>query len=385
MRKLAIVGTHPKTRADAPYDDLEWDIWAFNESASQMERENNEQWLPRVDAIFQMHDRAIYSSLHNRADKHHWNWMQREHGDLRIIMQDYDMDVPNAWPFPLEDMSDELLGAFRQGLELERRDFYTSSISMAIALAIYEQYDWIKVFGIEMTSDTEYSYQRDCVAFWTGYALGRGILVDFYGGDTIWERPIYGYEGQIATDSETLNNRAIELREVVLEARERAETAKKKLNRSYNNGKLPDCIMELMNANTELGTAEGAMQEIVRYGAKVLPLEEEFGIAIIDRNEYEGAGAQAKKQMEEFGQEVYRTAGHIDTIINAWMNSKDPAVKVNLQNAIDNHCNAAYNSGKAQGIYNENFRLAADIDEKIRAAGGEKAAALLKHTGNYSG
>ena len=104
MRKLAIVGTHPKTRADAPYDDHEWDIWAFNESASQMEREKQEQWLPRVDAIFQMHDRAIYSSLHNRADKYHWNWLQREHDDLRIIMRDYDMDVPNSWAFPLEDM-----------------------------------------------------------------------------------------------------------------------------------------------------------------------------------------------------------------------------------------------------------------------------------------
>lgn len=376
MRKLAIVGTHPRTRGNAPYDDPEWDIWAFNESASQMVGRTEDIWMPRCDAIFQMHEPTIYRSPHNRADRKHWEWLQQEHGDLVIYMQEVDPDVPNSEAYPLDSIK-ALVKNFRQGDKLINRVFLTSSVAQSIALAVLHEYDYIRVYGVEMSSNTEFSYQRDCVAAWVWFALGRGIKVDFYGGDTIWDRPVYGYEGSIEADPEEFGQRAAEIRESIIEARKKAEKAKAALSIAYENGNLSDRIGELAVANKELGHAEGAFSEVVRYGEKILPMVEESGKAIIDRNEYEGAAAQAADDAEKFGQMVYRTAGHIDTMMQAWQESRNAVILTNLKKAIDNHCIASYNSGKAQGIYDENFRLATDIDEHIRAAGGDAAIAAM--------
>jgi len=81
---LAIVGSHPATRELAPYEDPNFEIWLFNEAA--MKPEIYRRW----DALLQMHKPEVYASTANWVNPEHWPWLQRDHGDKRIFMQDVD-------------------------------------------------------------------------------------------------------------------------------------------------------------------------------------------------------------------------------------------------------------------------------------------------------
>ena len=90
-KTVAIVGTHPDTRDNAPFDDPNIDIWVFNEVAGKNVKQDDgsfRPWAWRVDAVFQMHLPLIYRSLLNRSDPKHWEWLQKE--------QDFPVYAPSA-------------------------------------------------------------------------------------------------------------------------------------------------------------------------------------------------------------------------------------------------------------------------------------------------
>ena len=91
---VAIVGTHPDTRDNAPFDDPSVDIWVFNEAASKRVKDD-QPWAWRVDAVFQMHLPVIYKSKYNRSDPYYWQWLQEDH-PFPIYMHDVDPEVPAA-------------------------------------------------------------------------------------------------------------------------------------------------------------------------------------------------------------------------------------------------------------------------------------------------
>ena len=88
MKTLAIVGSHPATRDNAPWDNHSIDIWVFNEAA-------REAWVKRWDAVFQLHKPTIYRNPNNRTDPKHWEWLQQVHGKP-IYMQAHDPMVPDS-------------------------------------------------------------------------------------------------------------------------------------------------------------------------------------------------------------------------------------------------------------------------------------------------
>jgi len=99
MKTVAIVGSHRETRDLAPWDDPNIEIWAFNEAYSQkIHGDDGEpyQWCKRADVVFQLHDPVVYQSVNNRSDRHHWEWLQAEHENLRIYMQYHDDLIPNS-------------------------------------------------------------------------------------------------------------------------------------------------------------------------------------------------------------------------------------------------------------------------------------------------
>ena len=48
MKKLALVGMNVRTRANAPFDDPDFEIWTLNESYTGA-------WMKRYDVLFQLH------------------------------------------------------------------------------------------------------------------------------------------------------------------------------------------------------------------------------------------------------------------------------------------------------------------------------------------
>ena len=75
-----------------------------------------------------------------------------------------------AWPntpcsrYPIE----EILSEFKT-------DYFTSGLDYAIALAIYEGYENIDLWGVCLKEGDEYAYQKPSAMFWLGVALGRGM------------------------------------------------------------------------------------------------------------------------------------------------------------------------------------------------------------------
>jgi len=386
-KTVAIVGTHPATRDNAPFDDPNVDIWVFNEVAGKSVKQDDGEFRPwawRVDAVFQMHLPIIYRSLHNRSDPKHWEWLQKEQ-KFPIYMLDVDPDVPSSVKYPLDVVCDKLLYNFHQGnKELVRRQYFTSSIPYAIALAIYkEQYERIKIYGIEMSSNTEYIYQRDCVAFWIGMALNRGIAVDMHCGDDIFDRPLYGYNGIVDHRPEDFEKNILLLERMTDDLRRTKNKLDEKLNRNWNNGDVSERISELANANSELGKAEGRLNQQMKYKYKVAEMFDKFGMGYIDRNEFEGSAAGIRIQIAKSSAEVHRSAGHVDIIMNSWNHTKNPASLAQLKQVVTKHIEACYQAGLSEGIYEENAKLAHEMDLQIRATGGRKAVEMVAEEMGY--
>ena len=118
MKKLAIVGTHKGTRNNAPFDDPDVDIWVFNESAQTTPEfypnEPDKQWCTRWDAVIQLHKKDVYQSPTNWVNPRHWEWLQRDHGDKVIWLQEDDENVPNGRKYPLDEIIATVPGASLQ-------------------------------------------------------------------------------------------------------------------------------------------------------------------------------------------------------------------------------------------------------------------------------
>lgn len=185
MKKLAIVGAEEHTRSLAPWDDPEFDIWVFNEWA-------NAPWCKRWDALLQIHSPSVYRNLNNRKDPKHWEWLQQKHGKP-IYMQEVDSLVPDSVKLP------RLLPT-RLLYEGKRQKYFRATVCYAIALALYQGYKQIDVYGVELASHAEYRSQRDCFIFWVGVAIGQGAKINLHCCKGLFDAPLYGFEEYMQED-----------------------------------------------------------------------------------------------------------------------------------------------------------------------------------------
>ena len=162
-KKLCIIGSAP-SKADAPYQDESFDIWAisgaiFSESLSGAAKPDTEtnSWnsVHRVDVFFEMHKR----------DKFIAKLVQLALTKKPIIMQKHESDIPMSDPFPADEIAVKL------------GEDYSSSIAYMLAYAIYLEYTEIHMYGIILMHETEYIRQRPGVKYYLGVARAKGIKV----------------------------------------------------------------------------------------------------------------------------------------------------------------------------------------------------------------
>ena len=378
MKTVAIVGSHPATRENVPWDDPSVDIWVFNEACTNVRAKDDPAlWVKRCDAVFQMHIPGVYHSPVNRSDPHHWEWLQQSH-EFPVYMQATDMAVSACQVYPLAEIANELLSSLTIE-QAQLRGYFTSSIAYAFALAIYQEYGRILVYGVEMSSESEYFYQRECIAFWIALALGHGVQVDLYSAKAIFEHPLYGYDGTIEQDINAYLMRADELSDELGKIRSAVGHAEHALYTCYRTETSPgDAIGSLLAVQIELGTVEGKTEVIDRYLSKLQTMRQAGATLYLDRNEFESAAAVVKDDIEKYGPEVHRSAGRLDYVLMAWKQLHTQTALEQVKQFAKAHLDAGYNFGKAQGIYQENRRLAEKLDESIRAAGGEKTLSVLR-------
>jgi len=370
MNTVAIVGSHPRTRALFDFDRTDCAVWIFNEAFT-----DPQGWAKRADAVFQMHAPEIWRSPLNRNDPKHYEWLQTQTAVGAVYMQEAYPDVPAVVRYPLEEVR-AMLGA-----NFNHDRYFTSSISYAIALAIYREYDRIEIYGVEMETNTEYMYQRDCVAFWTGYAAGRGIEV--YTPINMFSPPyLYGYEGGAnlgaqfyAARTAALKPEAEKMRQRYAEARLLCDGMIGDWNGTIQDGqKIVTAVIAMSELASNFGNVDGALQEAERYAQK-------DAAQPIVRQEYEAAAQGFERQSIGANNEAIAAATRMESIMTAAHKAGTPKARQIAMKpftaAMNEFIKACTVVGVCRGAGAENMRYAAQLDELVRMAGGAKSYEVL--------
>ncbi len=255
MKTVAIVGTHIDTRANAPYANQDVDIWVMNQAAQA-------SWTPRYTACFQLHEEAVLQV--NQYNTEHWNWLTQKHGKP-VYMFEVNPKVPDSVKYPLDEIV--------KSLPCEPRMF-SSTVAYMLALAAYLKYDKVLLYGMEMTWESEYGYQREGFTYWVGLLQGMGIIVERYCADNVFVRPLYGKENIWYQTPERWSKRLTLLNKQIVRQDKKAKS-------------LAGAVLKYTEAIIQLGRLYGRHAEATRYEAMFREMMTKTGKAIMDTGEPE--------------------------------------------------------------------------------------------------
>lgn len=155
MRSVCVVGFAPQTRELANAEPSHVELWGLN---------IGHVFLKRWDRWFQVHPFVWQGKPMYGRDAEHLRFLQS--CTVPLYMNEPTDNMPMARPYPYEEVY-KAIG----------RRYLTSTGAHAIALAIAEGVDELKVYGINVATDLEYVEQRPCIEYLLGLAEGRGIKV----------------------------------------------------------------------------------------------------------------------------------------------------------------------------------------------------------------
>lgn len=149
-KKVAIVGFAETSRMEAPFNDPTYEIWGLNELYLA---------IPRADRWFEIH--AENNIKNSFRDPRHWKWL--EGCEIPVYMTRMYKEIKACKVYPIDLMIKEF------------GPIYSSSIAEMLALAIYEGFDQIEMYGVDMALVKEYGSQKSGVEYLLGIAVGLGI------------------------------------------------------------------------------------------------------------------------------------------------------------------------------------------------------------------
>jgi hypothetical protein len=179
--KVAIVGFAP-TWKDAPFGDESWEIWGINDLYKYLQRIPN----GRANRWFEIHSR--YSPSKNKPD--HIGWLQK--APIPIYMWEHYDDIPGSFPYPYREIVKWLEEKGSNGSR-----YFTNQISWMMALAWYEGFEEIGVYGVNMATDSEYGHQRPSCEYLIGKMEQAGVRVTLPAECDLLKPPgghLYGFE-----------------------------------------------------------------------------------------------------------------------------------------------------------------------------------------------
>jgi len=169
-RIICIAGFAESTREMSNREPDDVEIWGLNRCY---------QFLKRWDRHFEVHEEDLVSGKTGLRESGYLDMLKES--NVPVYMLHPISDIPQAVPFPMDAI-----------VERFGRRYFTTSIALMIAQACYEGCDELHIYGVDMSAYEEYSYQRPCVEYWLGIAVGLGIKVTVPKEAPVLQGPMYG-------------------------------------------------------------------------------------------------------------------------------------------------------------------------------------------------
>jgi len=180
MKKVALVGYAPSWK-DAPYNDPDIEIWIMNDMYD---------FAPRYDRLFDIHMIDEIKTRKSRGEGNKLHYEMLKTIDKPIYMQEHYPEIPASVKFPLDILTD----AYKTD-SMGDKIFLACSVSHMLALAIYEGFEEIQIYGIHEAVDSEYKDEMPSVVYWLGFAAGKGIKIKVSPDSPLLKAYfVYGYE-----------------------------------------------------------------------------------------------------------------------------------------------------------------------------------------------
>jgi len=157
MKKVSIIGKGNGWE-DAPHEGECWGITQLNLNRS-------------VSRVIDMNDYEIWGEKE-----------MKESRQSRVLAYKNHIPYIDLDNYPLEEIQ-----------VFFDTDYFSNTVDYAIALAVYEGFEEIHLYGVNMEIDSEYAYQKPGVDFWCGIAKGKGIKVKIHGSRSKIMKTVDGF------------------------------------------------------------------------------------------------------------------------------------------------------------------------------------------------
>ena len=159
-KKVAIVGC-ADSKDEAPFADKSFEIWGVNNLFYHIPRWN--RWFEihtiTKDANGEFMRRWVYDFRGQPVKQYLADLAKMP---VPVMMQKTWPEIPNSRAYPLKEITD----AYGR--------YFTNTISYQLALAIYEGYEVIHVYGVDMAVGSEWTHQRASCEYFLGIIKGMG-------------------------------------------------------------------------------------------------------------------------------------------------------------------------------------------------------------------
>lgn len=160
--KVSIIGFAPSWKEGFVNKSDDCEIWCLNEMykvAPQVPNFSADRW-------FEIHDLTTPS----KSTKEHQSFLQT--CTVPLYVQKQYEHLPNAIPFPFEEIF-----AWMAGKGFGGSKYFTNTISYLIMFAAMSGFKEISVYGVDMSTDSEYMHQKASAEYMIGLCEGMGIKV----------------------------------------------------------------------------------------------------------------------------------------------------------------------------------------------------------------
>ena len=158
------------------------DVWAIGVHSFQARR---------FDAMLEMHPDVLTGEKWDKApDGEAYRAWLRTNTTQPVYMHKPLNEIPASQKYPLAEITEKYCGRMWLGRK-QVRNFFGGTASYALALALYQDYKRIEIYGIELSSRPDYDDERDCFFTWVGKAEMLGVDVVAHENSRLFRELLY--------------------------------------------------------------------------------------------------------------------------------------------------------------------------------------------------